>query len=162
MRPTVQYMFHSIFVWIKCKVMINIIIIINNNINIQNNNNNKLVRCCNGDEWLIILGKTQSSCSSVEKIICYSIVTRFFFPKIKQKKVNLQESVLSDLLLISPILYERICANMYSCSKKVQTKYISTKKLRAKLAYKKLRVKCWWNWQLGTISPTFYVQLLRQ
>ncbi len=63
---------------------------------------------------------------------------------------------------ISPTFYEQL---LHRCSyiKKVQTFYVSTIKLGAKLLYKKPGVKCWWNWVLGSISPTFWckVQMCR-
>ncbi len=35
-------------------------------------------------------------------------------------------------------------------------------KISVYLLAQKLKVGCWWNWPQGSISPTFYMQLLRQ
>ena len=44
---------------------------------------------------------------------------------------------------------------------KMQTRIVNTWNLHITLSYKKVLIKCWWNWHLQSNSPTFYQLLLR-
>jgi len=49
---------------------------------------------------------------------------------------------------ISPTFYEQLM-HPYSFDKKIQSKTVIREKLRKALSYKKVRIKCLWNWHLN-------------
>ncbi len=88
-------------------------------------------------------------------LCCHSSLTFYVKNWQKRKCRNIK-----DQWSISPTFYERICAHILA-PKKVQISNVSTKNFAWNLYMKKPSVKYWWNWYQGSISPTFYEQLLR-
>jgi len=83
-----------------------------------------------------------------------------------ENKLNLKkkDEIAAYLFSISPTFYEQIL-HKYSFAKKLQSQTVSRKKLSKTLSYKKLLLRCWWNWHLVfevlTLLPNFLTFLGR-